>query len=176
MGARTTILKADADRRLVFGYAIICKQDGRPYRDLQNDYIDEGSMLDASIGFMRHGRAAGEMHKSAGVEADFDIGDRRRIGDVLFAWPLTTDIAKAFGFPTDRTGLMIGMRIDEGEYGDEVLAKFRDGSYTGFSIEGKRLVQDHLDVEGNVVKTDSFEKREAAIEGLVDRIMMRLVS
>ena len=44
---------------------------------------------------------------------------------------MTTDIAKAFGLDTEKTGLMIAVRPEK-----EMLAKFRDGTYTGFSIGG----------------------------------------
>jgi hypothetical protein len=59
------------------------------------------------------------------------------IGTMVFAFPLTTDIAKAFDITTPRTGLMIGMKPSA-----EVLAKFKSGEYTGFSIGGKRVEEE----------------------------------
>ncbi len=49
--------------------------------------------------------------------------------------PLTEDIAKAFGIDTKTTGLMIAMKPDS----DDMLAKFRNGELTGFSIGGHRI-------------------------------------
>jgi hypothetical protein len=58
------------------------------------------------------------------------VGDAK--GRILFAFPLTTDIAEAFGIDADTTGLMIAMKPDD----PSMLSKFRDGTYTGFSIGG----------------------------------------
>ena len=151
------ISKVDTDRGLVFGWAIISKQadeggELKPYYDLQSDYIPEDAMLDASMGFMAHSRAAGEMHKSDGEKYTF--GDHRQVGHVLFALPVTEDLTKAFGLGApDRTGLIIGMKVDD----PEVLAKFDSGEYTGFSIEGKRLAQAWLDDDGKITKEEEFD-------------------
>jgi Putative phage serine protease XkdF len=117
------ILKVDESLGLVLGWAIVSKKDGEDYFDLQGDHIPEDAMLRAAVDFMQHSRMAKEMHE----------GDSR--GSILFAFPLTTDIAKAFGVETKTTGLLIAMKPDS----DETLQKFRDGTYTGFSIGGYRL-------------------------------------
>ena len=147
-----TISKADTERGLVFGWAIVCKKDGQPYYDLQGDYIPEDTMLDASMEYMRDSRAAGEMHKSAGLS----FGDKKVSGQVLFAFPMTDDVQKAFGIGSDRTGLMVGAHITD----QEALQKVKSGAYTGFSIEGKRLEQDLIGEDGNVFKTDRFDEVE----------------
>lgn len=116
---RAAVLKVDDTLGLVMGYAIICKQAGEPYFDLHGDYITEEAMLKAALDFMENSQVAKEMHS----------GDKA--GSVVFAWPMTTDIAKAFGLDTEKTGLMIAVRPEK-----EMLAKFRDGTYTGFSIGG----------------------------------------
>lgn len=113
----------DEEHGLVFGWAIISKQDGKDYVDLQGDHIPESSMLDASSDFMQNSRVAKEMHEG---------GEK---GSVVFAFPLTTDIAKAMGVETRTTGLMIAMKPSD----PAMLAKFKDGTYTGFSIGGKRI-------------------------------------
>jgi hypothetical protein len=53
----------------------------------------------------------------------------------VFAFPMTTDIAKAFGVETKTTGLMIGLKPDN----NAMLAKFKSGELTGFSIGGFRI-------------------------------------
>jgi Putative phage serine protease XkdF len=117
------IIKVDDDLGLVMGWAIICTVDGEPYFDKQGDHITESGMLEASTDFMKSFRVAKEMH----------VGDEK--GTIVFAWPMTDEIAKAFGVEVDQTGLMIAMKPDS----DEMLEKFRDGTYNGFSIGGKRL-------------------------------------
>lgn len=109
---------------LVFGFAIVCKEAGKDYFDLQGDHIPEDAMLKAAAGFAES-RQAGAMHE-------------RAAGAVPFLFPLTDEIAKAFEIECPRRGLMIAVRADA-----DMLAKFRDGTYTGFSIGGRRL----LDVE-----------------------------
>lgn len=121
--AKAQVCKVDNELGLVFGWAIISKIDGEPYYDTQGDYIPEEAVLKATTEFMLDGGLAKEMHGG-----DF-------VGKIVYAWPLTTDIAKAMGVTTKRTGLMIAMKPSE----DSVLEKFRDGTYTGFSIGGQRV-------------------------------------
>lgn len=115
-----TVAKVDSSLGLVLGWAIISKVDGEPYFDLQGDYIPEDVMLEASTEFMENSRAAKAMHSGP---------DR---GSILFAFPMTEDIAKAYGIDTGgKFGLMVAAKFDK-----EVLAKFGSGEYTGFSIGG----------------------------------------
>ncbi len=74
---------------------------------------------------------------------DFAMGERPGneqhagpdVGTYPFVFPLTEDIAKAMGITGyKKSGLMVGYRPPK-----DVLAKFLDGTYTGFSIEGMRL-------------------------------------
>lgn len=116
------VCKVDEGLGLVFGYAIVCKQDGKDYFDVQGDHIPESAMLDAAADFMLSSRVSKDMHVG---EAD---------GTVVFAFPMTTDIAKAFGIETKTTGLMIAMKPSP-----DVLQKFASGEYTGFSIGGRRI-------------------------------------
>jgi hypothetical protein len=120
---------------LVMGYAMICKVNGEPYYDLNLDadgkrvpeHIPEDSMLKASMDFMENSRIGNEMHS----------GDDK--GIYIFAFPLTTEIAKAMGVETRTTGLMVAYKPPP-----DVLQKFIDGTYTGFSIEGRRItIEEH---------------------------------
>ncbi len=120
-------LKVDDGLGLVFGFAIVCKENGQDYFDTQDDHVPEQSMLEAASDFMLHSRVAKDMHE----------GDE--VGTIVFAWPLTTDIAKAMGIQTSTTGLMIAMKPPA-----DILAKFRNGDYTGFSIGGRRLVDEEV--------------------------------
>ena len=119
---RAEVVKVDATLGLIMGYAIICTEEGEPYFDLQGDHVPEDAMLKAALDFMENSRVAKEMH------------DGDQVGTVVFAWPMTADIAKAFDILTRRTGLMVAVRpSDKG-----MLEKFQLGELTGFSIGGTR--------------------------------------
>lgn len=113
------MLKVDSNLGLVFGFAIVSTLDGEPYFDKQGDHIPEEAMLKAATDFMENSRVAKEMHAGEPV------------GSIVFAYPLTKEIAKALDIETKQTGLLIAMKLNE-----EGLAKFKDGTYTGFSIGG----------------------------------------
>lgn len=113
----------DIDKKLglVFGWAMITKEDGQPYFDSQGDSIPDETMLKRSAEFMLSKRVAGEMH---------EVED----GDVIFAFPLTEELAKKLDIVSKRYGLLYGVKPSA-----EVFAKFESGEYTGFSIGGERL-------------------------------------
>lgn len=121
------VIKVDTSLGLVLGWAIVCKVDGNDYFDVQNDHIPEDAMLEATVEFMQNSRIAKEMH----------TGDEQ--GTVVFAFPLTTEIAKAFGITTKKTGLLIGMKP-----GPAMLKKFVDGELKGFSIGGSRITDEEV--------------------------------
>lgn len=123
--ATSKILKVDEGLGLVFGFAIICKEGGEDYYDLHNDHIPEDAMLKASLDFSIDSRMAKDMHGEGDHGHD-------QVGMVPFIFPLTTDIAKSLGIQTDRTGLLIAMKPES----PDVLAKFKSGEYSGFSIGG----------------------------------------
>lgn len=119
-------VKVDEELGLVFGFAIICQKNGEDYYDLHNDHIPEDSMLKAATDFMLHSRMAGDMH-----ERDSDDQAVAK-GTVVFAFPLTSDVAKSLDIETETTGLLIAMKPSD----PEILDKFKSGKYTGFSIGG----------------------------------------
>lgn len=121
------VLKVDETLGLVMGYAIVCKVDGEDYFDLHNDHIPEDAMVEAAADFMLNSRVAKEMHVGNGQ------------GSVVFAWPMTTDIAKAFGLDVKKTGLLIAMKPDPA-----MLKKFQSGELTGFSIGGMRVLDEEV--------------------------------
>lgn len=119
----TRVIKVDDTLGLVFGWAIICKENGEDYFDQQDDHIPEHAMLNAVTEYADGNRTHKIMH------------DGEPVGKVLFLMPLTTEIAKAFELQTKRTGLIIAAKPDN----EECLAKFRSREYTGFSIGGRRI-------------------------------------
>ncbi|WP_407146258.1 XkdF-like putative serine protease domain-containing protein [Bradyrhizobium sp. ORS 86] len=124
---KAQVVKVDNELGLVFGFAIVCKKDGENYFDLQGDHITETAMLKATTDFMLNSRISKEMH-----EGDAD-------GSIVFAFPLTSDIAKALKIETEQTGLLVAMKPSK-----DVLAKYKDGTYTGFSIGGSRVKDEEV--------------------------------
>lgn len=124
-------MKVDAGLGIVFGWAIVCKDSGQAYIDVQDDHIPEDTMLSKSAEFMQNSRRAGEMHT------------RMDAGDIVFAFPMTTEIAKAFNFDTHgKTGLIIGAKPDAAQ-----LAKFISGELKAFSIGGERITDEPAEME-----------------------------
>lgn len=114
------VAKVDDSLGIVFGWGIICSENGEPYIDLQEDHIREPNMLKAAAKFADGDRVAKEMHQGGPA------------GTVLFVYPLTAEIAKSLGLETKRTGMLVGMRPVP-----EMLAKFKSGELRGFSIGGR---------------------------------------
>lgn len=125
---RSDVQKVDEALNLVLGWAIVCTEQGEPYFDLQGDHIPEDAMYSAATDFMENCRIAKEMH------------DGDQVGMVVFAFPMTADIAKSFDVTSQRTGLMIGIRPNS----ESLLGKFASGEFTGFSIGGERLEDEEL--------------------------------
>ena len=122
------VQKVDESLGIVFGFAIICKRDGNEYVDVQGDHVPESAMLEATAEYMAGDRVAKDMH----------VGDA--IGQLVFGFPLTDDIAKALEITTRQTGFIVGMKPNE-----EIMEKFRSGDYTGFSIGGRRIQETVLE-------------------------------
>lgn len=124
-----TVLKTSDELGLVYGYAIVCLENGQPYFDESptHDHIPEAVMVKYAAEFMLNSRVNTNMHEREGSDPVPD-------GTVVFAFPLTLEIAKALGFETiKKTGLIVGIRPSAAVY-----AKFKSGEYTGFSIGGYR--------------------------------------
>lgn len=144
------ILKVDTSHGLVFGFAIVSKLRNdagelEDYYDLNVDvagphagkrvpeHITEDAMFKCAVDAASSGvqMAGNDMH----------AGDDT--GTYYFMFPLTEDIAKALEIETKRTGLLVAYKPEP-----EVLAKFKDGTYTGFSMEGARVTHEEHD-DGN---------------------------
>lgn len=121
------IEKVDDKLGMVFGYAIICKENGVDYYDVQDDHIPEDAML----------KAAGEFAAGARDHKEMHTGEEN--GQWLFLFPMTSDIAKAFNMSVPKTGLLVGFKP-----APDVLAKFKSGEYTGFSIGGERVKDEEV--------------------------------
>lgn len=122
---RGDVCKVDESLGLVFGYAMVCKIEGEDHFDSQGDHIPEDTMLRVLAKFMSGDNiVAKEMHSG------------EQIGTYLFAFPMTTEIAKSLDIQVKQTGAIIAMKPDNAS----TLAKFVSGEFTGFSIGGINAV------------------------------------
>ncbi|HEV8077035.1 MAG TPA: XkdF-like putative serine protease domain-containing protein, partial [Marinobacter sp.] len=117
----TDILKVDTARRIVWGWASVSTMKGELVTDRQGDRIAPDQMEKMADRFMRSARAAKAMH------------DGDDVGEVIHSFPLTQELAKAFGIETDREGWITGTYIKSDAEWDKVLK----GEYRGLSIGGR---------------------------------------
>lgn len=128
-----TVTKASADQPLVYGWGSICRQRDASgemvdYWDTDSEHFPEDVTEKAWRDFMLNSRHMDVMH------------DEKPMGKVVYAFPMISEIAQSFGLldALDRTGVIVGVQVDD----PEVLANFRSGAYTGFSIGGSASYQD----------------------------------
>lgn len=123
-------VKIDEELGLVFGWAIVCTINGVQYfdlnrnpltGDLEPDGITQKGMLRAGMYYMEGDRVAKIMHRG-GI-----------VGKIIFAWPETDETLQAFDMTSKITGLKVCFKPDN----KADIEKFKDGTFTGFSIGGE---------------------------------------
>lgn len=113
------VVKFNDELGLVFLWAFTTTdENGVDYFDTHGDNIVEQDIIKVAAEFMENGGLTDEMH------------DEEPDGRVVFAMPMTKEVAAAFDIETKQTGLMIGMKPST-----EVFQKFKSGEYTGVSID-----------------------------------------
>lgn len=127
--ASSQIAKVNDELGLVFGYAVVCKELDLSkaagdrvmveHYDTQGHHIPEEVMLKAATDFALNSRASKDMHKGEAVQT------------AVFNFPMTEEIAKALGITIEKSGWLIALKPTP-----EILAKYKSGEYTGFSIGG----------------------------------------
>jgi hypothetical protein len=136
------VLNVDNEHGLVIGFAIVSTVDGEPYYDLNVDldgvhkgkrvpeHIPDDAVLDAYVDVRKStpDLPGNEMHAGPDSGVYYDL------------FPLTAEIASSLEIVTKRTGLLCVYKPVPA-----VLAKFKDGTYTGFSIEGARVEFEELE-------------------------------
>ena len=115
------ILKVDSERRIVWGWASVSTMKGELVTDLQGDRIAPPVMEKMADRFMRSARAAKAMH------------DGDDVGEVIHSFPLTKELAEAFGIKSDREGWITGTYIKS----DAIWTQVQQGTFKGLSIGGK---------------------------------------
>ncbi len=127
------------DLGIIFGYAIVSREGGEDYYDLQHDHIPPVSMLKGAADFALSDRTGGLMH-----ERDED-GNPVRKASIPFLFPLTQEIGASLGITVEREGLLIGYKPDD----PEIIKQTKAGVYKGFSIGGQRIHDVEIDDEGD---------------------------
>lgn len=147
-------VKASDELGLAFFWAFTStEKSGEAHYDHHGDQVAaDDDMVRAAMEFMQDGGAVDEMH-------DYDATKAR----VVFAMPMTPEIAKAYGIETKQTGLMVAIKVT-----DEQLAKLKDKTYTGVSIAGLGTREPVEARKARVVKgmlvTDETEGHQHQIE------------
>lgn len=119
-----TFTKVDADRRLAFGWAYVVEDDGQVSADHSGDFIDKAALPaleDAAYEYVLTSREADEMHEKL-----------YGVAKLVESFMLTPEKAEAMGVTTKRFGYWVGFKVID----DNVWAKVKDGTYSGFSIRG----------------------------------------
>lgn len=121
VSATARLVKTSDELGLAFFWAFTSTNpDGSEHFDLHSDQVlADNDMIKAAAEFMEKGGAVDEMHDSA------------QTGHVVFAMPMTPEIASAYGVTTKTSGLMVAIRPSA-----EAMAKLKDGTYSAVSIAG----------------------------------------
>lgn len=115
------IEKTDEDQRLVFGWASVIEENGRPVVDSQGDVISESDLEKAMYQFAEEMGVAGEMHA--------DYGEH--LGKLVECVVFTRAKQEALGIKLNKIGAWVGFRLSP-----ELFAKVKRGDYRSFSIGG----------------------------------------
>lgn len=147
--AEGVLAKVDEDKRLVFGWANIIKdEEGHLLVDRQDDFIDSEDELEkAAYQYVLNSRDGGEMHVRKGVST------------MVESVVLTKEKQAALGIPegTVPTGWWIGFRVND----DRVWDQVKKGDYVGFSVHGTGHRQKKVLAAGEyteVGKADRFDE------------------
>lgn len=149
------IAKADEDKRLVFGWALVsATSDGKQIIDHQGDIVDQDELEEGAYEYVLNFRDAGEEH----------IGTLRKKARMVESVVFTEEKLQAMGIPAGTVpyGWWIGFYVDD----DTTWELIKNGTYKMFSIEGRAIREpvneplakaDNEDTEytGTVAKTFS---------------------
>lgn len=142
------ITKADDDKRLVFGWALVsATSDGQQIIDHQGDIVDQDELEEGAYEYVLNFRDAGEEH----------IGSLRKKARMVESVVFTEEKLKAMGIPqgTVPYGWWIGFYVDD----DKTWELIKNGTYKMFSIEGKAVREP---VDEPVTKSDNEDSGSVA--------------
>lgn len=141
------ILKADPDKRLIFGWASVAETDGQVIVDKQGDIIPADALEDAAYEYVLSSRDGGDMH------------ERRGVSKLVASIVLTPDIKRAMGITKmvpDHVGWFVGFKVHD----DDLWAAIKRGERPEFSIGGASHSAAVEDVETYLAHADVFKARK----------------
>jgi hypothetical protein len=139
------ILKADPDRRLIFGWASVAESDGQVIVDKQGDIIPPEALEEAAYEYVLSSRDGGDMH------------ERRGVSKLVASVVLTSDIKRAMGITSmvpDNVGWFVGFKVHD----DELWSAVKRGERPEFSIGGASLAAEVENIETYLAHRDVFTK------------------
>lgn len=116
-----TILKAQADQQLIFGWASIVTKNGQAIVDKQDDVIMPEDLEKAAYDFVLYSRTQGDMH------------DQKGVGRLIESMVFTKQKQDLLGIDLGLEGWFVGFKVDN----DEVWTSIKAGNRPDFSIGGK---------------------------------------
>lgn len=131
---RAEICKIDEELRVVYGWAYVCEENGKPVVDHSGDVIPWREIEKCAHQFNLDSRRGGIMHKDSG-------------GDIVANLMFSPDVQDALGIDLNKVGWFIGYRVNDDAAWQGVLK----GKYTGFSIHGTALRRELDDGEAKVL-------------------------
>ena len=118
-----SIFKVDEEKRLVYGFASVIKEDGEYVVDSHGDVIEESELLEAAHTFMSDFRSGNVMHEG------------NKVGEVVESVVFTEDLQKALGIELNKVGWLIAYKVDD----TKVWKDVKGGKLSMFSIGGTAI-------------------------------------
>jgi hypothetical protein len=118
----------DRANQLIFSWAMVSEVNGAPHYNTNGTHFDPSGLLKAALGYALDGNGTILKNHEGGT-----------VGKVCFIFPVTTEVAKAMGFGSKLTGILLAIRPDD----MTMLDQFESGQLTGFSSPDHAGLQDH---------------------------------
>lgn len=137
------IKKADDDKRLVFGWALVsATSDGQKIIDYQGDIVEQEDLEEGAYEYVLNFRDAGEEH----------VPGLRKKARMVESVVFTEEKLNAMGIPAGTVpyGWWIGFYVDD----DKTWELIKNGTYKMFSIEGRAIREP---VANEVTKSDALK-------------------
>lgn len=115
------VCKIDEDQRLVFGWASVVEENGKPIVDHQGDVITPRELVKAAHGFIISSRAAKVMHEG------------EKVGEFVESMVFTKEVQDALGIDLGKVGWWLVLKVEN----DSVWSMVKNGKLKMFSIGGK---------------------------------------
>lgn len=123
------IVKADSDKRQVFGWANVSELDGHEVVDRQGDIVPIEELEKAAYRYVLDCRIGGDQHARI---AKADTAPKHT-ADLIESMVFTDEKVKALGLPDDfPRGWWVGMQVKD----DQTWQLIKSGARTGFSVHG----------------------------------------